>query len=237
MKSRLYVIIPAYNEQDTIAEVAKEWHEIVTLTSPDSRLVIINDGSKDKTLTKLQALQPQLPQLVVLDKPNGGHGSTVLYGYHYAEEQDADYIFQTDSDGQTLPDEFWQFWKERGDYDIQLGFRKIRQDGLARWIVTKTLRMVIWFQFHVWVTDANTPYRLMTAESLQDILSRIPKDYNLPNVLMSVMYIKQHKRYRFAQITFRPRQGGVNSINIRSIIGIGRQAVHDFAHLRSSILK
>lgn len=235
-KESLYIVIPAYNEQDTIADVVQEWHEVVTLTGEESRLVVINDGSKDSTSEKLHKLEGTLKQLIVLDKANGGHGSTVMYGYRDALENNATYIFQTDSDGQTLPSEFWQFWKARSDYDVQFGFRKVRQDGLARWIVTKTLRLVVFAQFHVWVTDANTPYRLMTATSLKPILDRIPNQYNLPNVLMSVMYVKQKQRYRFSQITFRPRQGGVNSINIASIFKIGRQALHDFAHLRKSII-
>ena len=37
-------------------------------------------------------------------------GATVLYGYKYALKNGADYIFQTDSDGQTLPEEFEPFW-------------------------------------------------------------------------------------------------------------------------------
>ena len=44
-----------------------------------------------------------------LDKPNGDHGSTVLYGYRYAIKNHADYIFQTDSDGQTNLGKFEQF--------------------------------------------------------------------------------------------------------------------------------
>lgn len=232
----LYIVIPAYNEQDTISDVAHEWHEVVALTGEDSRLVIINDGSKDNTSAKLHNLENSLKQLIVLDKPNGGHGSTVLYGYQYAIKKNANYIFQTDSDGQTLPSEFWQFWKARQSYDAQFGFRKVRQDGLARWIVTKTLRLVVFAQFHVWVTDANTPYRLMTTQTLKPMLDKIPDNYNLPNVLISVMYVREKERFRFSQITFRPRQGGVNSINIRSIIKIGKQAIHDFSHLRSSII-
>ena len=36
----------------------------------------------------------------------------------------ADYIFQTDSDGQTLPEEFEPFWKRRQKYDMVIGWRK-----------------------------------------------------------------------------------------------------------------
>lgn len=44
-----------------------------------------------------------LPLFQPLTKQNEGHEPTVLYGYRYALEHGADYIFQTDSDGQTNP--------------------------------------------------------------------------------------------------------------------------------------
>ena len=47
----------------------------------------------------------------------------MLYAYHYALEQGADYVFQTDSDGQTLPEEFWPFWEQRKEYDMLIGNR------------------------------------------------------------------------------------------------------------------
>ena len=41
-----------------------------------------------------------------------------LKGYHYAVDAGADYVFQTDSDGQTLPEEFWQFWENEKNADF-----------------------------------------------------------------------------------------------------------------------
>ena len=52
-----------------------------------------------------------------MTKTNGGHGHTVLYGYRYAIEKGANYIFQTDSDGQRNPEEFDQFWVVKEEYD------------------------------------------------------------------------------------------------------------------------
>jgi glycosyltransferase involved in cell wall biosynthesis len=232
---KLYIIIPAYNEEENIDSVAREWHEIVVNASEESRLVIVDDGSKDNTYEKLQQLQEELPQLQAVTKPNGGHGATVLYGYNYALEQGADYVFQTDSDGQTLPSEFAQFWENKKDFDIQIGFRKGRQDGFSRIIVTKTLRLVLFLQFGKWIKDANTPYRLMSAESLRELAVRIPENHNLSNVLLTVLYHKQKKRIKYYPITFRPRQGGVNSINFKKITKIGWKAVKDFASLRKSL--
>ena len=234
-KDNLYIVMPAYNEQDTIGEVVNEWYDVVNKIGEDSRLVVVNDGSKDDTLKILKNLQEDKPQLVVLDKKNSGHGSTVVYGYNYAISKSPAYIFQTDSDGQTLASEFWQFWDHRNEYDAQFGFRKKREDGLSRWIVTKTLRFIVWGIFKTWVTDANTPYRLMKTTVLEEALKYVPDDYNLPNVIISTYIVKKKFNYRFERVTFRPRQGGVNSINIKSISKIGKNALGDFKAIAKHI--
>ena len=66
------------------------------------------------------------------DQAERGHGPTLLCGYRYAIKNKADYIFQTDSDGQTLPEEFEDFWIKRKRYDAVLGDRRDRQDGMSR---------------------------------------------------------------------------------------------------------
>jgi glycosyltransferase involved in cell wall biosynthesis len=229
---KLYVVIPAYNEQENIDSIACEWHEVVANTGAASRLVIVDDGSKDGTYAKLRKLQTKLPQLISLTKPNGGHGATVLFAYHYALEQGADYIFQTDSDGQTLSSEFVQFWNNRDDYDIQVGYRKARQDGFFRIIATKTLKLMLLLQFGLWITDANTPFRLMKAGTLAELLPKVPVNHNLSNVVLTLLFTRYKKKIRYVPIVFRPRQGGVNSINFKKLTTIGVKAVKDFVLLK-----
>lgn len=200
-----------------------------------SRLVIIDDGSRDSTYTIMQECAGTRPQLLPLTKPNSGHGATVLYGYHYALEQGADYIFQTDSDGQTLPSEFEPFWDQREQFDMVIGWRNRRQDGLCRIFVTKTLKLVIRLCFGVSVTDANTPYRLMKASTLSEHIGIIPDGHNLSNVILSVIYAKKSLHVNYIPITFRPRQGGVNSINLKRIFEIGRHALKDFREINKTL--
>lgn len=233
--NKLFIVIPAYNESDNISDVVKEWHPVVKKCGKDSRLVIIDDGSKDDTFAKLQKLQKTYKQLECVTKKNSGHGATVLYGYNYALKNKADYVFQTDSDGQTRPDEFWQFWDLRDEYDAIIGHRKGRQDGFSRVVVTKVLKLVVRLKFHVKVTDANTPFRLMTAKSLKENIKYIPKNFNLSNVILSVIYAKRKQKVKYIPITFRPRQGGKNSINLPKIFGIGRQALRDFRQINKSL--
>lgn len=231
----LYIVIPAYNEEMNIEAVAREWHEVVEKIGGDSRLVIINDGSKDHTFDTLNRLALDLPRLVPLTKANGGHGSTVLYGYHYALEKGADYIFQTDSDGQTLPSEFPPFWEKRHEHAALIGYRNHRQDGFSRIFVTKVLKLVLRLIFRIKVIDANTPYRLMDRNTLARYIPKIPKDFNLSNVLLTVLMVDAKEDVLFLPITFRPRQGGKNSINFKRIVKIGRQAVKDFRQIHKSM--
>jgi glycosyltransferase involved in cell wall biosynthesis len=232
---KLYIVIPAYNEQDNIEDVVKDWYPVVEKRGEESRLVIIDDGSKDVTYAKLQELAKDRPQLTPIHKENGGHGATVLFGYRYAIDNGADYIFQTDSDGQTLPSEFDEFWNQREEYDMVIGHRKGRQDGFSRVVVTKVLKAVCLLCFHVNVQDANTPFRLMKKESLQKEIGLIPQDYNLSNVVVSVLFIKKGYKVKYLPITFRPRQGGVNSINLKKIAKIGQKAVKDFIQINKII--
>lgn len=239
---KIYFVMPAYNESENIKETITQWYPIVekinTLEGGNKYqaiLAIANDGSKDNTFEIMESMKNKYPFFEPLDKPNSGHGATVLYLYRYALSNGADYVFQTDSDGQTNPEEFWQMWEHRNEYDIQIGNRKGREDGGSRVFVTKVLKMVVWLMFHEWVTDANTPFRLMSNEKLQAIMNVIPYDYFLCNVAIAAIAQKWKYKMKFYNITFRPRQGGINSINMKRIIKIGWKALNDFRKINANI--
>jgi dolichol-phosphate mannosyltransferase len=232
---KLYIIIPAYNEEENITKVIDGWYSVLDKIGNDSKLIIINDGSKDNTYDIMLEYAKTRPAFQPLTKENSGHGATLLFGYQYAIAQGADYIFQTDSDGQTLPEEFFAFWDLREQYDMIIGHRNKREDGTSRILVTKVLKTVLWLCFHVSVLDANTPFRLMKKNTLEKYIKKIPKDFNLSNVLISVIYAKYNLKVKYLPISFRPRQGGVNSINLRKIFKIGKQAISDFREINHSL--
>lgn len=237
---KIYFIIPAYNEEENIKAVIHEWYVVIEKLVKESKnveakLVIIDDGSKDSTYKIMQEEAKDKEHFIPLTKKNGGHGATVLYGYNYALEQGADYIFQTDSDGQTRPDEFYEFWEKRNEYDMIIGSRTQRQDGFSRVVVTKVLKGVIGLFFGVNVEDANTPFRLIKADSLKQYMHLIPDEFNLSNVLVSVIFAKKKAKVKYIPITFRPRQGGVNSINMKKITQLGIKAVKDFYQINKTL--
>ena len=196
---------------------------------------MVDDGSKDDTYTILQDMAKSRKMLQPLTKPNGGHGPACIFGYKYALEHGAEWIFQTDTDGQTLPQEFESFWALRNENDAVLGMRLDRQDGASRKFVEKVLCGVLRIIFGVRVPDANAPFRLMRSELVRKYLAKMPEDFNLPNAMLTAYFAYFHENISFQGITFRPRQGGKNSINIRKITAIGMKAVSDFRMLRQNL--
>ena len=109
MGDTLYIVMPTYNEEANIRNVVEEWYPILEKGDENSRLVVSDGGSKDNTLEILHEMKKEYPKLVVIPKPGTDHGTKVILLYKYAIEKGANWIFQTDSDGQTLPSEFAEF--------------------------------------------------------------------------------------------------------------------------------
>lgn len=233
----LYIVIPAYNEETNIEQCINDWYPVVEKHNGagHSRLVIIDDGSKDNTFSVMQEYAKTRPLFQPMTKTNGGHGHTVLYGYRYAIEKGADYIFQTDSDGQTNPAEFEQFWAVKEEYDAVIGNRVVRGDGKDRKFVENTVCFLLRLIFGVKVKDANAPFRLMKASLVDKYIRKLPENFNIPNIMFTTYFVYHHEKVKFIPITFKPRQGGTNSINIKKIVKIGWKAVGDFWKLRKEI--
>lgn len=235
MGDTLNIVMPTYNEEANIRRVVMEWYPVLTYGNENSKLVISDGGSSDNTLAILHELQKECPKLVVLPKPGTDHGTKVILLYKYAIENGADWIFQTDSDGQTLPSEFTQFWELRKKYDIVMGNRKKRGDGMGRKLVENILRIYLKIFFGVMVPDANAPFRLMKSEVVKKYIDLMPSDFNLPNAILAACFSKYKEKVTYRVVTFQSRQGGKNYMNVKRIFRIGIDSISNFAQIKSNL--
>lgn len=231
----LYLVMPAYNEAANIEDVVRSWYPVLQNAGSDSRMIVADTGSTDRTHEILLSLSEELPQLIILSKGLRQHGPKLIQMYRFAIDHGADYIFQTDSDGQTVPAEFEGFWKLRNAYDAILGNRTVRGDGRSRANVEKFLCFMLKLYFHVSIEDSNAPFRLMRTSLVAKYLDRMPVDYNIPNVMLTTFFAYYKENFTYQVITFRPRQGGENSVDYRSIFRYGRKAMHDFSMFRKQL--
>lgn len=184
----LYVVMPAYNEQDTIKDVIKQWYVVLDGKAENSRLVVADSGSTDETHEILLQMKKEYPQLEILGNTGKQHGPKLIALYKYAKQQGIDYVFQTDSDGQTSPNEFSEFWNLRTEYDAILGHRSERGDGKSRAFVEKVVCFLLKMYFKVNVPDANAPFRLMKVDVVAKYIDRFSEDYNLPNIMLTTYF-------------------------------------------------
>ena len=235
MSNKLYIVMPTYNEEANIKNVVEEWYPVLSLADEDSKLVIADGGSKDNTVKILRELQKVYPNLEVIEKPGTDHGTKVIFLYKYAIEQKADYIFQTDSDGQTKASEFNFFWENRNNYEAIIGNRVIRGDGFFRKIVERVLCILILLFFDVNIQDSNAPFRLMKADLVNKYINRLEPTFNLPNTMMTTYFVYYKHKVYFKEITFQPRQGGKNFMNLKRIVRIGFETIGNFAKYKKEL--
>lgn len=209
--NNLWVIMPVYNEQECVANVIEEWRQELAKYSFTYTFCILNDGSKDSTLNILKEIEGKDKNIKVVDKPNSGHGQTCVEGYRIALKNNAEWIFQIDSDGQCDTKYFSDLIKEAEDNKVVYGYRKSRDDGFQRFLVSRIVTWFVFFATKVWVRDANVPYRLMHKDALKDIVGKVPSDFYLANILVSV-FQKKYFGIKWINIHFRQRMGGVASV-------------------------
>ena len=234
-KEKLYIVMPAYNEEKNIAMVIRQWYPLLKLGSEDSKLIVADAGSIDNTHQILLTLQHRYPKLEILTTLKKEHSPKVISLYDYSIKKGADWIFQTDSDGQTDPDNFIEFWNDRRKYDAIIGNRKSRKDGLSRIIIEKTVCFLLKIYFGINVPDANAPFRLMKSDLVKKYLYKLPENYDLPNIMMTAYFVYNKEHYSFKEISFIQRSAGVSSVNISKIIKLGLKSLSDFKSFKQKM--
>jgi len=229
----LALVMPIYDEATNIASVLREWFACLDAVVPDFVLFAINDGSKDKTAEVVSSLGAELgPRLRLINKRNSGHGRSCREGYELALNSGARWIFQIDSDGQCDPAFFRAIYDERANHDCVFGYRRTRDDGFGRLVVTRAYRILLFILTGAFMRDANVPYRLLRAGALRSALGRVPADVDLQNIALTISLKREPDlRWKDVPIHFRARQGGENSINYHKIAKMGARFLRDLPRI------
>lgn len=208
----LIVIMPVYNEEGAIGGVLDSWVAKLDSMQLDYEIHPYNDGSKDRTADILAACVAKHPgKIVAHNKPNSGHGPTILQGYRENAEK-AEWLFQIDSDDEMTPDSFDQLWNKRENCDFLTGQRDGRKQAIPRKIISAVSRLCVRIFYGKSVWDVNTPYRLMRSAAFKEIFEAIPADTFAPNVILSGMAARKKFRCFEMPVPQRDRQTGEVSI-------------------------
>lgn len=231
----LVVVIPAYNEEACIHEVVPLWINGIASVIPKDqfKLLVINDGSRDKTGVILDELIGQYPNLIAKHQLNGGHGNAIFNGYQMAVQMNPNFVFQTDSDDQFVPSDFKNFWDKRNESDFVLGFREVRNDDPFRLLITRILKYSLLFIYGTYIHDANIPFRLIRTSFLSKLLTSLPKKTPFaPNIFLSVLAQKSGQKLFNIPVMHKERETGEVSIRHMKLLKVCWQSFKELTQFR-----
>lgn len=183
--ARTLVLIPAYNEAGKIGEVVRRVRDVV----PDCQILVVNDGSRDRTAREAAAAGA----LVVSHPFNMGYGATIQTGYKYAWAHGYDFLAQIDGDGQHDPAYIPALLAPivAGETDVTVGSRFLEpgsyRPSLVRRIGIAFFRTLVSLLMWRRITDPTSGYQAFNRDVIRFFTTEyFPCDYPDADVILTL---------------------------------------------------
>ena len=223
------VFFPCYNEEENIERVVRQSIEVLDSFSSDYEIIIVNDGSADRTAVIADELAQKNPNVrVVHHKTNQGYGAALQSGFRAAAKE---WVFYTDGDGQFDISEMPELFDLAENNDIITCYRINRQDNWVRKLNAKAWGMLVNLMFKMKIRDIDCAFKLYRRE----IFDRIEMHSQGALIDTEILARAQRAGFRIAQrgVHHYPRIAGEQSgANIKVIL----RAFGELWKLRKDIL-
>ncbi|MBL9001852.1 MAG: glycosyltransferase family 2 protein [Phycisphaerae bacterium] len=205
----LSVICPAYNEEgaitDAVTDVVREVFPIVAACE----LIVVNDGSRDRTGESLDTLAAAEPRLRVIHQANAGHGPALRRGL---DEALGEWVLLIDSDRQMPLERFGDLWLAARTGDAAFAVRCRREDPVFRLILTRLVRVCVRTLFGTRIQDLNVPFKVLRRDHWLEMKPFIPPETLAPSLFVSIVSVWKGHRIAEVEVSHRARKTGVVSI-------------------------
>lgn len=210
----LSVFFPAYNDEENIPKVAAAAVETLEEIGAPYEVIIVHDGSPDRTGEVADGLAEKYPSVRVIHHPkNLGYGAALNTGFKSARN---DYIFYTDGDNQFDVREMRKFVALIGLSDLVIGFRNRKQYSLFRKVTSFTYNLLLQVLFDLPYRDVDCAFKLVPRSLIDRITLSSSDAFIDPELLINA----QRLGYSVTEIgvTHRPREGGRSGVKIPVIL-------------------
>ncbi len=166
--SELSIFFPFWEEQENIESVISKAIPIAQKVAKNWEIIMVDDGSSDKTLEIAQRLARENPRLIVAShKKNRGYGAALKTGFEKARYN---LVVFNDGDGQFDLSEITGFLDKIDNADMVIGYRKKRIDNPFRHLLMNMLKVwdLVLFGFHF--KDIDCGFKLFKRDALKKIL-------------------------------------------------------------------
>lgn len=214
----LSLFFPTFNEEGSIRETVEKAKKILEKVAKDWEIIIVNDGSTDKTEEIGKSLTKDNRIKVITHSENKGYGASLKSGFYNSKYS---WIAFTDSDGQFDFSEITKFiekQKETGA-DLVIGYYKKRQVSKFKIITSRMWELAVMVLFRLHVHDIDCGFKLVS----KSVIDKIPKLESERGAFISSEFLIKAKRANFEiveiPVTHYPRTKGKGTgRNIKVII-------------------
>jgi glycosyltransferase involved in cell wall biosynthesis len=163
----LSVVLPAYNEEPNVAMAIERVSGVVQSLGLDYEIIVVNDGSRDRTGEIVRELQTRIPHLRLVEHfPNRGYGGSLKAGFAAAT---CDWVAFAPSDNQFDFDEIKLLLARTTEADIVSGYRANRQDPFIRKLNALGWNSVVRLLFGYLCRDIDCGFKLFRRELLDHV--------------------------------------------------------------------
>jgi len=166
-KYSISIVLPAYNEEKNIEKTVFSIIAFMPTITPDYEIIIINDGSQDKTADIIENLKKKYQVVKTIHhQTNEGYGSAISDGIQHGTKNLIAYM---DSDGQFKIEDIAKFVEQIESYDVISGIRKKRNDNIYRYFLGKLYMYVSRILFGMKVRDVNCGFKLFRSSFVNQL--------------------------------------------------------------------
>lgn len=207
MNYRFTIIVPVYNEEDNLQRVEKELLNYTTIAKVPTKILFVNDGSKDKSqdLIELICDRNKAFQYICFEK-NRGLSAAIKAGFDFVDTELVGYI---DSDLQTSPEDFNLLLDYIGDYDLVTGVRSNRKDSFVKNMSSKIANGIRRAFTNDGMDDTGCPLKVIKT----DYAKRIPMFKGLHRFLPAMILLQNGKIIQIPVQHF-PRMAGTANFGL-----------------------
>jgi glycosyltransferase involved in cell wall biosynthesis len=191
----LSVFFPAYNDSGTIASLVITALRSARELTPDFEVIVVNDGSADKTAEILDELARTYPEVrVVHHERNRGYGGALRTGFATATR---DLVFYTDGDAQYDPAEMALLWRRFDDtVDVVNGYKISRSDPVHRIVIGRVYHHTVKVLFGLGVRDVDCDFRMIR----RSVFDKVRLEKNSGVICLEMMKKITDAGFRIAEV-------------------------------------
>ena len=166
-KYPITIFFPCYNEEKNVTRVTLEAIEVARRISDDYEIIIVNDGSRDRTGEIAERLAEENPAVRVIHHDgNKGYGAALQTGFKNASKE---LVFYTDGDGQFKIEEITRLLPLIEEADIVSGRRTCRQDPFMRKVNAFLWGALVNALFKINIHDVDSAFKLYKRKIFDEI--------------------------------------------------------------------